>query len=65
MKTYELLIEGTSKYFKTDASVEVIQQAIDFVKNSEVTLDKVLTAIRMLGHKATPLNIEPVDIFEV
>jgi hypothetical protein len=65
MKTYQLVIEGQDKYFKTDAESEQIQGAIDFVKNGEVTLDKILVAIRMLGFKATPITIEPVDIFEV
>ena len=65
MKTYEIIIEGQSKYFKSMAESSEIQEAIDFVKKGEVSLDKLLQALRMLGFKSTPLTIEPVDIFEV
>lgn len=65
MKTYEILIEGKSYYFKTNAEEVQIQQAIDFVKTTEPTLDKVLIAIRMLGAKATPVTINPENIFEI
>jgi hypothetical protein len=65
MKTYLIEIEGTEHYFKSDASSEEIQQAIEFVKNGEVQLEKVLVAIRMLGRKATPIKLDPVDMFAV
>lgn len=65
MKTYEIIIEGNSKYFKSEAESQDIQTAIDFIKNGEVQLDKLLQALRMLGFKSTPLTIDPVDIFEV
>jgi hypothetical protein len=65
MKTYEIIIEGNSKYFKSEAESHDIQTAIDFIKNGEVQLDKLLQALRMLGFKATQVKIDPVDIFEV
>ena len=65
MKTYEIQIEGKTHYFKTDADLDTIENAITFVKQGEVSLDKVLIAIRMLGHKATPVTVNPEFVFEV
>lgn len=58
--TYGITIEGQDAFFKTEANEFAIEQAINFVKHGEPTLEKLLVAIRMLGHKATPiaLNVE-------
>lgn len=58
--TYGITIEGQDAFFKTEANEFAIEQAINFIKHGEPTLEKLLVAIRMLGHKATPiaLNVE-------
>lgn len=65
MKTYEINVENTSSFIKTDAPKEDIQQAITFVKKGDKYIDRLLQALRILGHKATEVKIEPVDIFIV
>lgn len=65
MKLYEINIEGEIKYIKSDATSAQVEEAIEFIKRSEVSIDKLLQALRILGSKATELKIEPVDVFEV
>jgi len=73
MKTYQFNINGQyedavnqDKYFvKTDAEVTVIEEAIEFIQKGEVSVDKLLQAIRILGYKATEVKIEPVETFEL
>ena len=60
--TYGITIDEETFYFKSEANEFAIEQALNFVRNGEVTLDKLLVAVRMLGYKATPiaLNVEKV-----
>lgn len=64
MKTYQINIEGQEKFFKSEAESAQIQEAIEFVKRGEVSLEKLLQALRLLGFKSTPITIDPIDIFE-
>jgi hypothetical protein len=65
MKTIEIFFKfsNTSKFVKTDATSEEIQNAINFIPDTDI--DKILSALRILGRKATEIKLEPVDIFEV
>ncbi len=65
MKLYEILIEGQTKFFKSDATSTEIEASIDFIKVGEVSIEKLLQALRTLGHKATEVKLEPVDVFEI
>lgn len=65
MKTYEIIIEKKSVYIKTDAPSEAIQGAINFVPKGSKYIERLLQGLRLQGFKATPITIEPVDIFEV
>lgn len=65
LKTFEVEIEGESGYFKTDATEFAIEQAINFVKHGEPTVEKLLVAIRMLGHKATPIALNVTKKFTI
>lgn len=66
MKTYAIIINGREEFFKTTASEEKIEQAVMFVKMGDThTLEKLMMALRTLGEKASPINIEPVQIFEL
>lgn len=73
MKTYEIVLvtntEDTqtkqSVYIKSDAESRDIQHAINFVKLGERYIERLLQALRVLGHKAQEVKINPIDIFEV
>jgi hypothetical protein len=65
MKTYEITIEGKNYYFKSEADSEQINNAIEFIRTTEVSFEKFLQAVRLLGFKTTPITLDPVDIFEV
>lgn len=62
--TYGITIEGETFYFKSEANEFAIEQALAFVRNGEVTLDKLLVAVRMLGHKATPIALNVEKVFQ-
>ena len=65
MKTYLLVIQGQEVYFKSDAEAVTIQQAINFIPKGEKYVERLLQAIRLQGAKATPVTLDPVEIFEV
>lgn len=74
MKTFKINlivdIDGEAhedtRYIRTDASEDKVNQAIQFVKMGEdPEIDKLLQAIRTLGSKATEIKLEPIATFSM
>jgi hypothetical protein len=61
MELYEIHFGEEVKYVKTEASVEQVEQAIDFIRRGEQSVDKLLQALRILGHKCHEVKLEPVE----
>jgi hypothetical protein len=53
------------KYVKTEANAEGVEQAIDFIRRGEQSVDKLLQALRILGYKCHEVKLEPVAILAV
>lgn len=66
MKTYEIQTTDGSKFIKTEASTEQIQEAINFITHKEgATVEKLLQGLRLLGYKSTEIKLDAVDVFEL